>query len=122
MPAGRPTEYREEYCEAVVELGKEGKSPAQMAASFDVSRQTIDNWAAAHPEFLEALSRAKAHAQAWWETKGVDGMTADKFNALVWKTSMQARFREDYTERHEHTGKDGGPVQVNISTTDASVL
>jgi hypothetical protein len=103
----RPSKYEPSYCDVVVELGKAGKSLAQMCANFDISRQTIDNWAESHPEFLEALSRAKMHAQSWWEEQGVSGMTADKFNAQVWKKSMEARFREDYTERQEidHSGK-----------------
>lgn len=99
--AGRPTDYEQSYCERVIELGKLGKSKAQMCAEFDISRQTIDNWAAAHEEFLEALSRAMAHAQAWWEDQGVKGLTSKDFNAPVWKKSMEARFREDYTERRE---------------------
>lgn len=102
MPAGRPSEYRPAFCDQVVDLGKEGKSKAQMAAAFDVSRQTIDNWAVAHPEFLEALSRAETHAQAWWEAKGVEGLEKPGFNAAVWKKSVEARFRDDYTERREY--------------------
>lgn len=103
MPAGRPSAYEPSYCDEVIDLGKAGKSKAQMAAHFDVSRQTIDNWAAAHEEFLEALSRADAHAQAWWEDKGMKGMEAPGFNAAVWKKSVEARFREDYTERRDYT-------------------
>lgn len=126
---GRPSDYLPEHCEAVVELGKQGKSPAQMAAHFDVSRQTIDNWAEAHPEFLEALSRALTHCQAWWEDKGMVGMVAPGFNAAVWSKSMQARFRDDYTERKEVTGKDGGPIatdnvhhgEIAVSATSAFI-
>lgn len=110
--AGRPTDYKPEYCEQVIELGKEGKSPAQMAAHFDVCRQTIYNWQDQHPEFLAAFNRAMAHCQNWWEDQGMKGMVADKFNANVWTKSMQARFRDDYTERREVTGKDGGPIET----------
>lgn len=99
----RPTLYKPEYCDEVVELGKAGKSFAQMASAFDVSRQTIDNWATAHPEFLEALNRATAHCQAWWEDTGMSGMMSPGFNAAVWKKSVEARFRDDYTERKEVT-------------------
>jgi len=101
MPAGRPSAYDAAYCEQVVDLGKQGKSKAQMAAAFDVSRQTIDNWAAAHEEFLEALSRAEAHAQAYWEDKGETNIAVPGFNAAIWKKTMEARFRDDYTERRE---------------------
>lgn len=101
----RPTDYEPEYCEDVIRLGKAGKSKAQMASHFDVSRQTIDNWAETNPEFLEALTRAMAHCQAWWEDQGQSGMVAPGFNAAVWKKSVEARFREDYTERQEQTIK-----------------
>lgn len=116
MPAGRPTSYRQEYCEQVIALGKEGKSKAQMAARFDVSRQTIDNWADEFPEFLEALSRAMAHAQDWWENAGQEGMFLGRsgFNDAVWKKSMEARFRDDYTEKQEikHSGDADAPLFV----------
>ncbi len=101
MPAGRPSAYDAAYCDEVIDLGKQGKSKAQMAAAFDVSRQTIDNWAAAHEEFLEALSRAEAHAQAYWEDKGETNIAVPGFNAAIWKKTMEARFRDDYTERRE---------------------
>ncbi|MBX3583564.1 MAG: hypothetical protein KF810_16890 [Rhizobiaceae bacterium] len=103
----RPSTYLPSYCDDVIKLGKEGKSKAQMASFFDVSRQTIDNWADANPEFLEALNRAMAHCQAWWEDKGQTGMEKAGFNAAVWKKSVEARFRDDYTERKEveHSGE-----------------
>lgn len=105
MPAGRPTSYKPEYCEQVIELGREGKSVAQMCAHFDISRQTIDNWAAEHEEFLEAFMRAKVHMQAKLEEIGFTGLVSKDFNAAAWKTTMQARFRDDYTERKEYSGK-----------------
>lgn len=101
---GRPTLYKPEHCDVVIELGKEGKSLVQMCAHFDITRQTIDNWAKDHPDFLEALSIAKVHCQDWWERAGQQGMYlgSSGFNAAVWKKSVEARFREDYTERQEH--------------------
>lgn len=101
MAAGRPTSYKPEYCEQVIDLGKQGKSKAQMAAEFDVARSTIDQWAEDNEEFSEAINRAMAHCQAWWEDKGQSGMEAPGFNAAVWKKSVEARFRDDYTERQE---------------------
>jgi hypothetical protein len=111
LKVGRPSLYRPEYCEAVIELGKEGRSIAGMAAHFDVGRNTIDEWAAVHPEFSEALTRAKVHAQSWWEQQGVSGMREKTFNARVWEISVRSRFRDDYTERKE--------VDANVQVTDA---
>lgn len=113
MSAGQPTKYRPEYCDEVIELGKEGKSVAQMCAHFDISRQTIDNWASQNPAFLEAFTRAKVHMQAKLEEMGFNGLTSDKFNSTLWAKTMSARFREEYTERKEHSGPDGGAIPVN---------
>ena len=112
MPTGRPTSYRPKYCARVVKMGKEGLSMCQMASRLDVARQTLDNWGESHPKFLEALQRARSDAQNWWENKGMDALGADKFQSSVWKTSMQARFREDYTERKDHTVK--GEVEHRV--------
>jgi hypothetical protein len=126
LKRGRPSLYRPEYCERVVDLGAEGKSPAQIANNLGVLRETLYDWAEVHPDFSTALRMAKLAEQNWWEEAAMDGLKADKFNALVWKTSMQARFREDYTERkvNEVVGKDGGAIQMETKTTtvDASAL
>ncbi len=112
-PVGRPTLYRPEYCERVIELGREGKSPAQIAADLDVARATLGLWAEAHPEFMTALTRANDLSQAWFENKGQEGLEKPGFNANLWAKQVSARFREDYTEtqRRELTGKNGGPIQ-----------
>lgn len=111
----RPTEYREEFCQTVLKLGREGKSKAYMAAELGCSRQTLDNWTATYPEFLDAMTRAVALSQAWWEDAGQNGMTADKFNGSVWSRSMAARFPDDWreTSRQEQTGANGAPIQHN---------
>lgn len=103
MAGGRPTLYKPEYCETVIELGKQGDSLVQMASYFDVTRQSLMEWAKVHPEFSTALNIAKEHCQSWWEKAGREGMFlgGGGFNAAVWKKSMEARFREDYTERSE---------------------
>jgi len=111
---GRPTTYQPEYCDAVVELGVQGHSLTSIAHLLGVLRQNLIDWASQHPEFSAALKRAKQAEQHWWEEAGRAGLFLDKFNAAVWRTSMQARFREEYTERKitELTGEGGGPVQV----------
>ena len=114
---GAPTKYREEYCEEVIELGKAGKSKVQMASHFNVARQTIDNWANDNPEFLEALNVAMAHSQTWWENAGQEGIfrQTNTFNAIVWKKTMECRFRDDYTDQKKmsFTGDIDYGVKVN---------
>jgi hypothetical protein len=119
MAGGRPTLYDPAYCERVIELGKEGKSPVQIACALDVARATLYAWADEHPEFLTAFTRAKEFAQAWFEDQGQAGlaMPTGQFNANLWKKQVECRFREDYTEqtRTELTGANGGPVKVDAT-------
>lgn len=124
-PVGRPTTYKHEYCEMVVNLGREGKSPAQIATALGVLREILYLWAKKYPEFLTAIKMAKQCEQTWWESQGADNLGKAPFQANVWKTSMQARFRDDYTERRvtEITGAAGGPIKTeNVTTLDASGL
>jgi hypothetical protein len=114
MPAGRPTSYKPEYCDKVIELGKQGCSMVEIAVELGVPRTTMLSWADSHAEFSTALSMARDCAQAWWESTGRSGLVTPSFNGFIWKTTMQARFRDDYTERKEITGGDGGPLQVIV--------
>jgi hypothetical protein len=115
----RPTEYKQEYCQQVIEYGKQGKSLTWMASELGVTKKTIHNWMEAFPEFLHAMEESRAHSQRWWEDAGQVNMLlaqgAGSFNASVWSRSMAARFPEDWRESKgvELTGANGGPVQVN---------
>jgi transposase-like protein len=104
---GRPTKYDPGFCDAVVEAGKQGYSKAMIAAELDVVRQTLDNWAAEHPEFLDALTRAREAALAWWEKQGLLGLWSRDFNAAAYKLQVTNRFPEDWREKSEvqHSGE-----------------
>ena len=67
---GRPSEYRSEYCQLVLEVTKqEGISLTAFAGFIGVSRQSIYEWIGLHSEFSDACSRAKAMRLLWWERK-----------------------------------------------------
>ena len=115
----RPTDYRPEFCEQVIELGRQGKSITQMACALDVAKSTLYLWEQNIPEFSDALTRARQWSQDWWESKGQVGLDSGGFNASLWSRSMAARFPDDYTERQkkEMTGKDGAalfPSRVEV--------
>lgn len=123
MPAGRPTSYRPEYCDDVIQMGEEGYSVMEMAAALKVVRNTlVTEWPNAHPEFLIALTHARQASQSWWERKGRECLIMapgqGTFNASVWSRSMAARFPEDWRENKgvELTGAGGGPVEMRQVT------
>ena len=117
MPAGRPTDYSPDHCDKVVEWGKAGKSLTWIAAELDVSRETIYEWQRVHPEFSDAITRARVKAQAVWEDYGQNGMFMPGFNASAWAKSISARFPDDWRENKgvELTGAGGGPIKTESS-------
>lgn len=64
---GRPTKYEPRFCDELEAFMGAGFSATAFAGHIGVSRATLDNWAKDHPDFLEALSRAKARRLLHWE-------------------------------------------------------
>lgn len=117
MPAGRPSEYDPAYCDRIIELGLMGASVIEMAFELGVTKQTIHNWAEAHPEFMDAFTRGKMASQVWWERKGRDGMEkpAQEFQGGIWSRSMAARFPEDWTERQKQDVSHSGELNHKVT-------
>lgn len=64
MPAGRPSEFKEEYSQQAEKLCKLGATDAEMADFFNVTEQTINNWKGDFPEFFESIKRGKIMADS----------------------------------------------------------
>lgn len=123
-PPWRPTAYKPEHCETVIELGRMGYSRARMAAHIGVAKQTLDNWAAANPDFLAAYTHAKTLAQAHWEQRGYSGLDDRNFNSPLYLGTMKSMFRDDYMDRsvNEIVGKDGEAIEVKELGSDARAV
>jgi transposase-like protein len=61
---GRPSLYKPEYCERVIEFGLLGLKEDEMAQHFGVSHDTLRYWREQYPEFAEALRQGKLPADA----------------------------------------------------------
>ena len=103
MPAGRPTDYKPEYCESVVKWGKLGKSKAWLCAELMIVDQTMRNWCEQHPAFLEAMELSQKLSQQWWEDTGQNGMLSKSIDSSIYSRSMGARFPADWREKSEQT-------------------
>lgn len=117
---GQPTKYRPKHCQQVVKLGKEGKSVAQMCSHFDIGRSTIDDWRENVVEFADAFARARVHSQAFHEDQGEKNIENRDFDTQMYIKKMQARFREDYTERQNMDLS--GSVNVLFTKEDKGLL
>jgi transposase len=124
-PVGRPSKYKPEYCERVIEMASEGASMAEYAAEFGIDRTTLFDWRDQHEEFSTALARAKILEQAWFEREARLNMRNKEFNSNLWYRSALSRFRDDYAERRitEVTGADGGAIKTEtVARIDTKAL
>lgn len=58
-PGGRPTKYDPQYARIAEVMCRGGATDVELAEAFDVTVQTLYNWRARHPEFLEATRASK---------------------------------------------------------------
>lgn len=114
MPAGRPTSYKPEYCDAVVEHMAEGASLTSFAASVGVCRDTVSEWCSVYPEFSVSVKRGKAACAAWWEKTGRTQALDGKGNATLVIFGLKNMAAEDWRDKTqtELTGANGAPLQV----------
>lgn len=114
---GQPTKYAPETMLAkVIELGRFGKSKAQIARCLGVSASTLKVWTDRYPAFAEAMETARTLSLAWWEDYGQLGvfLSNKEFNVNAWHTQVKARFPDEYRDvtAHELTGRDGKPIGI----------
>ena len=111
---GRPSLYKAEYCEAVIEDARKGFSLSAFAGSIPVDRDTITEWRKVHPEFDIACRAAKAVRARYLETgilkEDIAGpaMNARRF-ALI--NCAEQDWRAEATVKHVGGGKDDEPIR-----------
>jgi hypothetical protein len=127
-PGGRPTLYRREYCRRVIELMSEGRSLEGCAALLGVHPDTLTEWQKVHLEFSVAVRAGRAAATTFWENRLIDVANGAPGNAQAIQWALRNRSRAASGWHHdsvklEHSGPDGGPVQVeSINIIDARSL
>jgi len=104
MAAGRPTKYKPEYCDMLVEHMTGGLSFESFGAVADVSEETLHTWKSKHPEFLESYKKGRSHSMKHWEEMGHDMVLAGQGNATAWIFNMKNRF--GWKDRHDITSDD----------------
>lgn len=114
MPAGRPTDYRDDYCDRVIEFMKSGFSLTAFAGEIRVSRETIYEWARVHPEFSDAVRIAQASRTGTLEKGLLDQeLAGPQITARIFALKNASPL--DWRDRHEHVGADGGPIAVTVA-------
>ena len=107
---GRPTKYKSEYCEKVVELMSKGMSKNEVAANLGVDQVTLYNWADKHIPFFKAIKRGEQLSLAWWESEGRRSLREKEFNHVLWYMNMKNR--HGWRDKQEVTGANGDPIVI----------
>ena len=149
-PGGRPTKYNAVFHPQIVyALARNGDTEVEIAEHLDVAPSTVALWENVHPEFSESLNKGRADVDAQVENallrralgydyiettkeprkaEGRTGLTITKevnrhlapdvAAAFIW---LKNRKPQQWRDRREITGNDGGPVRFVMSAADEAL-
>lgn len=113
---GRPSKYTPERVLAILDTLEEGNTLKTSALVNGITRETLNEWRKAYPDFSDAVERAQAHAERFYQ-RHVRGAAYTDWNAAkFWLTHRNGDDWRPPKETKEVTGKDGGPVGVKVFT------
>lgn len=101
-PVGRPTIYKPEYCQMLIEHMAQGGSFEGFAGTIRVSSEVLYDWIERHQEFLQAKKDGFAASRVFWEQTMADqarGKINGSSTALIF--ALKNRFPKDYRDRTE---------------------
>lgn len=142
--AGRNSLYKPEYDEIAKRLCDIGATDFELAQFFGVNKSTIYYWKNEYPSFNEACQLGKTgpdsrvenslyhravgysfDARKFFNNEGeittveyVEHVPPDTKAAHIW---LLNRRPDKWREKVEHSGTDGGPIQLQITSTDAKL-
>lgn len=102
--SGRPTKYRETYCNEVIETMATGLSLTAFAGDVGVARSTINEWMGEHPEFSEAVKVGQAKRVHYLERTMLDGEAGPRVTARIF--ALKNADPEEWRDKREvqHSG------------------
>ena len=111
---GRPTKYKNEYCDEIIEYFKNEEpigSIAGFAAKIGVCKDTIHEWRDKHQAFSDAYKKAYAFYEHKWLKGSINGDFQVAFSIFMGKNVFGYKDKLD----HSLGDSDGGPLKININ-------
>jgi hypothetical protein len=101
---GRPTDYRPEYCEAVIDFMAQGYSLTAFAGSIRQSKDAIYDWIKCHSEFSHAVTRARAARVQALEAKLLRSRKGAETSAAIFalRNADPTEWRDVKHTEHSH--------------------
>lgn len=91
---GRPTKFKEEYCEMLVDHMSQGLSFETFGAVVGIYKEALYNWVYKNENFANAKREGSLKSQLFWEKIGIDGTMGkiNNFSTGTWIFNMKNRF------------------------------
>jgi hypothetical protein len=101
---GRPTDYRPEYCEMVIEALASGVSLTAFAGMIRVSKDTVYEWMVRHSEFSDAVARGKPARLLHLERKLLAARYGAQCSAAIFalRNADPTEWRDIRSVQHDH--------------------
>jgi len=129
LDVGRPSKYKEEYCDMLIAHMGEGYSYESFAGIISVNRDTMYAWEKEFAQFSDAKKTAIEKGLIFWEKLGIDhilnisesdssgpGMTSSRsksLNAAIWVFNMKNRFK--WRDKQADEASD---ININLTLAD----
>ena len=119
-PGGRPSRYTPDIGERIADAMATGLSLEAAAAACGVGPRTAFTWQNQHEAFRQAVEDGRARSLLFWERRAISLANGEAGNAAIVTLGLKNRSRAASgwhdAERLEHSGPEGGPVQVEPMT------
>ena len=114
MAGGRPTDFKPAMGEEILQSMAQGLSLAAAASYLGIHRQRVYEWMEKHSEFADTIKLAQAKRQAFLERRLLSAENGPVVTSTIFALKNAAP--DDWREKQalEVTGKDGGPMEINI--------
>ncbi len=109
---GRPTKYKPEYCQMLIEHGKKGLSFDSFAGAIGISRETLFDWARDITEFSDAKRQCTEFSRSFWDSKALEALSekneydergrvinSTRINPTVLIFNLKNRFRDQWRDQ-----------------------
>ena len=119
---GRPTAYRPEFCEMLIEHMAQGFSFTSFAAKINVNQDTLYNFLKAQKDFDEAKKLGENLSLMKWEKIGIDQAEGNnRGNAASYIFNMKNRFAKlGWTDKVEVDQKID--IEIKLKKDDLKLL
>lgn len=117
MAFGRPSKYRDTYCDLLIAHMSQGLSFESFASTAQVNRDTLYSWCQHHADFSDAKKRGEAVSLLFWERLGIDASQGrlPGFSAAAWIFNMKNRFGWRDKQRDEELPKVNEKPHLELS-------